>query len=106
MTSPLVTHDVAHLQDVDWWIFTAASYLGPMRHVHAIRRRRRIRLLHDVLVKFVRFSDSNGDERVSCVPSNMLQPGNSIVSYSNLCHGPAIGPCSGKTITKAPRVPN
>ena len=36
---PLVTHDVAHLQDVDWWIFNAASYTGPMRHVHAIRKR-------------------------------------------------------------------
>ena len=53
---PLVTHDVAHLQDVDWWILNAAPFIGSMSHAHAIRKRRRIRLLNDVLVKFVRFS--------------------------------------------------
>ena len=31
----------------------------------SIRKRRRIRLFNDVLVKFVRFPDSHGDERVS-----------------------------------------
>ena len=27
---PLVTHDVAHLQDVNWWILNAAPYIGSM----------------------------------------------------------------------------
>ena len=52
----LVTHDLVHLQDVDWWILNAAPFIDSMSHAHAIRKRRRIRLLNDVLVKFVRFS--------------------------------------------------
>ena len=27
---PLVTHDVPHLQDVDWWILNDAPHIGPM----------------------------------------------------------------------------
>mmetsp|Transcript_61595 Transcript_61595/g.163856 ORF Transcript_61595/g.163856 Transcript_61595/m.163856 type:complete len:306 (+) Transcript_61595:489-1406(+) len=98
---PLVTHDVGHLQDVDWWILNAAPHIGPMRHVHAIRKRRRIRLFNDVLVKLVWFADSYGDERVSYAQQRAATRHQHRVPF-NLYHGPFISPCSGKGITKAP----
>ena len=61
----------------------------------------RIRLLNDVLVKFVRVSDTHGDERVPYAQQCAATRHQHRVPF-NLCHGPAISPCSGKTISKAP----